>query len=162
MGSLIALLTGALDEEISIIEELLEICRTKTQLIVNSNVQELNGIIEKEHKIKLAMDKAERKRISAVAEITAFLNIDEQSTIADIISHIDGQHKADVQSRQQELKKLFAEYKQVNSLNVELIERHLGFIDYMVNTMAGSTADGAVYGVKGPGGEARKIYDYKA
>lgn len=163
MDNLINELLSILDEIEVLVRDLIKISGEKMDVLIKSDVEALSAIVEKEHSIKHKMDIAEKNRKETVASLANFLNMDSNIAIHEIIEKVQEPWKGKLIDRSKSLKKLVNEYKETSDICSDLIKSHLGFIDYMINSLSGAEEGASSYGVGGYSQQsvAQKIIDNK-
>ncbi|MBC7765431.1 MAG: flagellar protein FlgN [Hyphomonadaceae bacterium] len=150
MDQLLHKLIEILRVEKQILYNLLQLSHTKTNLLLEANVDAINNIILQEHELKFTLDTAEKKRERVVVDIATALQEDASHiTISDIIEKTDLPLNQELKTVKNEMHDQLTEYKGINEINLALIQSHLYFVDFMVNTISGRQTQAIIYGSQG-------------
>jgi flagellar biosynthesis/type III secretory pathway chaperone len=151
-------LTDAMENLIRIHDSLLELAKQKTQVLVQNDVDQLNRIVNKESVLVRQIMELDRERVEA---IDAFLaekcykpipNI----TISELAKLIfKAEDKQRLSDKQKALLERVDRLREHNTLNQQLIEQSLAFIDYTLDLIIGSPEEEAIYG--NPAGRSPSI-----
>lgn len=163
MDNPISSFVAVLDEVEDIVQELIKVSAEKTDVLVKSDIEGINRIVEKEHSLRYEIDRSEKKRKEAALLVASYLNIPKEASTNDIIENVQEPWKSELFNKTENIKKLLDEYKNASNICNELIKSHLSFVDYMVNTLTGSRDDVPPYGVDGYSQQnlGQKIIDNK-
>ncbi|MBZ2174820.1 flagellar protein FlgN [Schnuerera sp. xch1] len=130
-------LISILKEELECIKSIKKLTFQKTDTIINSHVEELEQITKREEALINKMALAEEKRI----KLLDTWGVDKNTPLSDIIDKID-EEKKDIMELGEKLSKLLADIQSRNSVNNELINENLQWLDFNINliTQAGAPA----------------------
>ena len=138
--------TDLLEQECRICEKLLEMSRSKTELIVNGSIKELDKTINTEQRNVRLLEKLESKRGSMMLAIAQQNGIDIQDvTLSYLISIAEGALKDRLEKIYDSLGQNTVEQKYLNELNSKLINNNLEFINFSLNAISGAGPAGNTY-----------------
>lgn len=140
MASLIEELISTLDLENKEYEQLLQLSKEKTQIIIEGDVGKLNEIValEQVHTDKIAA--LEGRRTEVVTDIATVLNKDvETLTVRSITELLKGQDKEQkaLAAVHDKLKLTLNDMVVINDINKQLIEESLELINFNINYING-------------------------
>lgn len=136
MASLLENLIDVLKTEDLEYKSLVELSRTKTPVIIQGNLEELEKITDEEQIIVGRIHSLEKKRVEVLSDIGNVLNKDvEHLKLANLIKMLGKSPKeqkvlAEVHDR---LRETIADMQQVNEHNRMLIEQSLELINFNMN-----------------------------
>lgn len=140
-------LVQVLHEMTEVHQQLLELAIQKKDVIIHNQVEQLNGLVNKESKLIKRIGELEEKR---VFETDRYLlgkgyRPNPAITVSDLTRIIvkAGDKQALIQAQTQ-LLEVLGKLKTANELNQELAKHSLSFIDYSLNLLVGAE-DEAVY-----------------
>lgn len=133
MASLMEKLVEVLMNEQKVYDEILELSKDKTNVIVQGNIKELEKITEKEQLLANDVQKLEKEREKITNDIGLVVKKDiSELTISNIISMLTSQPK-----EQEKLKKVHVKLREtlnemilINDRNRQLIEHSLEMIEF--------------------------------
>lgn len=129
-------------------EELLELAQVKKQILISNDVDRLNIIVNKESKFVRGIAESNQERLQHISSylISRGYNPNPKITIGDLIKVIfKAEEKQALSQAQQKLLETIQHLKQYNTLNQQLIEQSLAFIDYSVDLVLGAPEDDVIY-----------------
>ena len=155
-----------LKEEHGYYKDLVELSKSKKNIIIEGKVAELDKMVKLEQNMIFNIGQLEKKREEEVARICAALDIESaQVTISDLAKMLEPQLKEALENIENKLREVFSELKAANDINGQLLEQSLEYIDYSINLFAGSGMEtGSLYediGKKGKGQSKKNIFDTK-
>lgn len=136
MASLIENLITVLNEENSEYETLLALSMEKTEAIVSGDVNALNDYVTREQVIVERINKLEKKRTEATADVAIVLNRKPEDTTLGYLAEALSSRKAesdalkDVHDR---LKDTLDKMVRVNESNKMLLQESLEMVDFELN-----------------------------
>ena len=136
MASLLENLIDVLQTENSEYKSLVELSRTKTPVIINGNLEELERITDEEQLIVGKINSLEKKRTEILKDIGNVLNKDvEQLKLANLIRMLGKTPREQkiLAEIHDDLKKTIADMQQINQHNQMLIEQSLEIVDFNLN-----------------------------
>jgi len=116
-------LIQTLETQINIYKEYIEIEKSKTNAVVNSDIIKLDGILSSEEILYMKSQSYEKKRIN----IMKSLNL-ENKTLLEVIDFAEGKEKDRLSEILEELSFYIDELKQVNECNKKLVKSRLDII----------------------------------
>ncbi|WNR44690.1 flagellar protein FlgN [Paenibacillus roseipurpureus] len=129
-------------------EALLELAKSKTQVLINNQVDELNAVVNRENKWIRAISDANQQRIQIISSylISRGYNPNPKITVSDLIKVIfKAEEKQALREAQEKLLATIEELKSSNVINQQLIEQSLAFVDYSIDLIFGPPEDDVVY-----------------
>lgn len=141
MAGMMDQLVEILAEQTERYEELLGLAQEKRDIIINNEIEALQKINHLENLVMSQNQKLEKKRQALVADMALVLNQKEADlTLAKMIELMKGkEEQAPLEEARDRIKKVLDELKEVNSLNGELIQNALDYIEFSTNLMRSST-----------------------
>lgn len=143
MASLMENLMELLEEEAKGYEELLEISKQKTKVVVSNDVNELLKITEIEQPVVDRVNAIDKKRIATMRDIANVMNQDVESLTLPVLVQMLAQRPAE-QSRlsaaTDHLKQLVRDTARINEQNRELIGNALELVEFDLNIIRGLKA----------------------
>jgi flagellar biosynthesis/type III secretory pathway chaperone len=131
-----------LKDQFNCYTDLLNISKSKTDIIVGGKVQELEGITKVEQSIIFKLGDLEDDLQKDVEVLIKDLNINEKDiTITTIINHSSGEEKKQLEKLKDDIFKVVQELDHVNKLNSQLIKNSLEFINFSVNLYSNANSD---------------------
>ncbi|TXK80953.1 flagellar protein FlgN [Paenibacillus sp. N3.4] len=129
-------------------EALLELAKDKTPVLVSNNIDQLNIIVNRENKWVRAIADANQERIQIIGSylISRGYNPNPKITVSDLIKVIfKAEEKQALIEAQHKLLDTIETLKKTNTINQQLIEQSLAFIDYSLDLVIGAPDDDMVY-----------------
>ncbi|MCH1640514.1 MAG: flagellar protein FlgN [Paenibacillus sp.] len=148
--------------------ELLQVMGLKKQAILGRNYEEMVRILSRESKLVRAIEEQEMQLLSAAQTFLHSKGIKSQLelTVSEILRLVfDPEEKRMLDEARQKLSDRLIESKRANSLNQQLIQQSLSFIDFSLNLMIGGEDEGTTYSpptVQDKRASARSMFDTKA
>lgn len=144
MKILVEELRDVLLEELNVYEEMLELTIKKTEVITKGKINDLDNITHLENSLILRLGQLEDRRERVANNIQKQLDIKDNSTITDILSHIDDadEIKQDVENITKKLSQVLNSLKEKNDLNSLLIKDTLEYIDLNINLLTNASDQG--------------------
>lgn len=144
----IATLLEMLEQLIELHQVLLVLAKEKTPVLVNNQVDELNSIVHKEHKLIKQVEELDRRRVQLTGEylISRGYNPDPRVRVSDLIKIVfKAEEKKALSDVQKRLFDSITELQKQNELNQKLIEQSLVFIDYTLDLFVKTPEQDAFY-----------------
>lgn len=138
MASLMQELIATLRQEQEAYQELLPIVETKTQAIIDNDLQKVQSITELEQSAIGKISGLERKRAEIMQNISVVLNKkNSELTLPKLIRMLDRQPQEQeaLEIIHKELTRLLKRLSEVNGHNRNLIEQSLEMISYNMNLL---------------------------
>lgn len=156
-----------LEQQTELYEQLLNTAKEKTPVLIHNEVEQLNGLVQRERKLIAQAEKLEQARILHTHRFFSSLGyISRMNTLRELIRAVNHpEEKQLLLNKQQELQELLGELKRNNDLNQQLIQQSLAFINYSIDLVVDDPAEDVVYQhpQKGPAGGGRNgIFDTRA
>lgn len=138
MAGMLDQLITVLEAELSNYEQLLQLSTTKTEAIVNDNINIVKDITNKENLLVGKNQTLEKKRQTLISDIATVLNRDKDTlTLTNLITILSNNPKE--QSRlkviRDRLENIINKLKSSNNQNGELINQALEFINFNINAV---------------------------
>ncbi|MGI6668045.1 MAG: flagellar protein FlgN [Acetivibrionales bacterium] len=150
--SLTEKLLEVLKKESAIYEGILNLSKEKTDAIVAGEISELERITKLEQSIILKLAKLEREREGIVENLAAGLDMEAADiTLTDIINAMPEAEAKKLKDYQDLFARLLEDLREANMLNSKLIQNSLDYIDFSINILAGTGAEGNYSSLGGTG-----------
>lgn len=135
MATLIDELTGILDEQIKLYEDVLAIGKEKKNVIIKNDMETLAKMNTVESSIVNRINRLEKQRLITIKDMCDVLSIKPEDftlkQLADTLTvEEDKQKILDIRDK---LNQIMAELATVNSINTALIESSLEYIEFSLN-----------------------------
>lgn len=157
-------LINVLEQENRVYDSILKISKSKTNIIVEGKVTELENMVKLEQSLVLQMGRLEDMREKLTGKIAVLLNIKpSEITITELMKHIKSDQAQKLKACQDTLGKAINELKNANDLNSKLIKNSLDFINFSINLVASVDAGSNNYGNTGHVNDTKKktFFDMK-
>ncbi len=157
-------LVETLEQEMKVYEDMLALSKSKTDLVIQGKVAELEKLVKLEQTLLLKISKLEKKREESLAEIAAALGINSSEVnISSLIGALGEDGAGKLKSCQERMLKVLNELKEINGLNSKLIQNSLDYIDFSLNLLAGVDSGLENYGKTGKTEDSKKrsLFDVK-
>jgi flagellar biosynthesis/type III secretory pathway chaperone len=157
-------LITVLDQENRVFDSILKISKSKTNIIVEGKVSELENVVKLEQSLVLQMGRLEDMREKLVEKLAVHLRIKPSDiTISELMKYIESEQAQKLKSFQDALCTTVNELKNSNELNAKLIKNSLVYIDFSINLFASVHTEGNNYGSTGTVGDTKKrtFFDVK-
>lgn len=145
--------------------QLVELAEQKRLMLIQNDVEQLNGIVNRESKIVRHISTLEQQRVEILGQylIKRGFRPDPRITISDLVKILfKAEEKEALMEAQQTLIRTMSELKEKNKLNQLLIQQSLTFVNYSLDLMTGGPEDDALYrhpGQQGTGYNRPGLYD---
>ncbi|HBU12469.1 MAG TPA: hypothetical protein DEB31_07000 [Clostridiales bacterium] len=144
VGSII----GLLKQIDGVYREIYALSEKKQEHIIANDAEAVNEIVKEEWKLLAKAGELEDKRISLVQEFLG-KGKDSSSSLQDLMAAAPPDKRQELEFVSKDLKNLLEKQKQINEENRSLIELHLEYMDYMVNTVLKEPQVSDIYGNSG-------------
>ncbi|MEK8131734.1 flagellar protein FlgN [Paenibacillus filicis] len=127
---------------------LLDLAERKKQVLIQNQVNELTGIVNKEAKLIRQIGETDQQRAEAVQQfmIEKGFKPNPRVTVSDLTKIIfDIEDKKQLLEAQKSLLSTIRRLREINTINQDLIKHSLAFIDYSLDLIVGPSEDEAVY-----------------
>jgi len=156
-----------LEQQTGLYEQLLNTAKEKTPVLIHNEVEQLNGLVQRERKLIAEAEKLEQARILHTHRYFSSLGyISRMNTLRELIRAVNQpEEKQQLLNKQQELQAVLGELKRNNDLNQQLIQQSLAFINYSIDLVVDDPTEDLVYQhpQKGQAGNSRNgIFDTRA
>ncbi|HQA58846.1 MAG TPA: flagellar protein FlgN [Acetivibrio sp.] len=143
-------LIDILEKELKIYEDILEISKNKTDIIVKGKVKELENITELEQSFIAQIGKLEAAREDLVDKICSDIGKDSSKniTVTELMGYIEASQAERLNSYKENMVSLLKEIKDKNDLNAKLIKSSIDYIDFSINIMSNVSVEGNNYSGK--------------
>ncbi|HPD00752.1 MAG TPA: flagellar protein FlgN [Acetivibrio sp.] len=151
-------LIDVIEKELKIYEDLLEISKNKTDIIVKGKVKELESITELEQSLIVQIGKLESVREGLVDKICSDIGKDSSTnmTITELIGYAEAPQAERLNSCKEKMTSALNEIKDINDINAKLIKSSIDFIDFSINIMSNINSDGNNYSDNGQVNDSEK------
>lgn len=118
-------------------KSLLDLATKKTDIIVESNMEELDALIKKEQAHVAAIEQLERQRQQLVTDYLAAKGSASSltPTVAELIEAADAPNKAKIQTIREELLTIIDALKAKNELNQKMVYQSLQMVNMTLDMM---------------------------
>ncbi len=154
-----------LEKEYHLYGTLLELSKKKMRIIADSDIAELEKMVEMEEQFIFELKSLEDKREDLVSDFARRYGISSKDvTVSYLILQAKGEIKAKLEQLQDGLYGIIEEQKQINQLNERLIKNNLDFINFSIGLITGRNQAGSIYSKTGETGvrQGRSLIDKKA
>jgi len=136
-----------LAEEYGYYSDLVELSKSKKDIIIAGKVAELDKMVKLEQDMIFSIGQLERKREDVISMLCKALDMNsERMTVHELAKVLKPELKNKLEDIQSKLQKALSELKAANDINGQLIEQSLEYIDYSINLIAGSGMEtGSLY-----------------
>ncbi|MFD0696234.1 flagellar protein FlgN [Paenibacillus sp. GCM10027628] len=127
---------------------LLELGERKKQAIIQNKVDILNQIVNKENKYLVLVTELEQMRLQETGSylIARGYHPNPQITVSQLVKLIfKAEDKMSLQDAQENLSKTLLKLRELNTLNKQLIEDSLNYIDFSLDLFLGRFDDEPIY-----------------
>jgi len=143
-------LMDVLLQESKIYEDILEISKKKTDVIVKGKVSELESITNLEQSLIVKIGKLEETRENIVTEIAGIAGMDpSEMTISELEKHVDEKQAEKLREYKKHMTSIIEEIKNINEVNSRLITNSIDFIDFSINILTSANLGGNNYSKEG-------------
>lgn len=151
-----------LEQEANIYNDILELSKSKTRIIIDGKVNELENIVKLEQSLIIHMGKLEEMRERLIGEISGLLG-EPEITLSGLLKHVDGVQGDKFKKLQANIMNIVNDLKNTNEVNSKLIKNSLEYIDFSINLFANLSTNNNNYGKKGETSEYKKrsFFDVK-
>lgn len=141
MESLINELKSVLKKELNIYNMLFDLTNNKKDIIISAQIKELDKITQVEQNLILKLGKLENQRQDIIEKLGNDLNIKENITVTNVLSHINKSDSKEIETLKGDLLKIIDNIKVKNDLNNMLIKDSLDYISFNLNMLTDSSQD---------------------
>ncbi len=126
-------------EILKLYQELLGLCHQKREVLVQSNMKELEKIVRQEEMLVLQVGKFEAISKGVIKELSVIYGLTGMKpTLSQIIQLADPDMQLTFQNTGQELRSVILKIAAVNEVNKKLVEQGLLIVNYSLNLLAQS------------------------
>lgn len=161
---LINSLIDVLNKETALYEGILKLSKSKTDVIVEGKVSELESITRLEQSMILQLGKLEEGREELVDKLAVQLNVKASDiTLASLEKLFSKEQAEKFKNCHNTLPKLVNDLSDANVLNSKLIRSSLDYIDFSINILTNAGSTGNNYGISGQSSALKKrsFFDMK-
>lgn len=141
-------LKNTLIKENELYTGVLKLAEEKTKVIVANDMKKLENITKREQQYIMSMGTFEKLRRSILTNIAEELNIEEITSVSELILFIDEAVGSEIDSLRNDLLKTIDDLKTVNEGNEKLINQSLQYINFNLEILTHSPEDGNKYSNK--------------
>lgn len=150
-------LMDVLDQEAKIYDDILEISKNKTDIIIKGKVSELENITKLEQSLILRMGKLETLRETLVTEISSIIGINPSNmTVSELAKHLDINQAKRLNGYKEHMTSIIKEIREANEINTKLIKNSIDYIDFSINILSSTKSEGNNYSRVGQVNESKK------
>lgn len=135
----------ALNKEISLYRDYLEIATKKKDVIIKGHVKELESLTGIEQNMIVNMGKIDNMRTSIIGNLLMELKIESVENLSELAGYLPESYQAELLQLKGQLEEVLQEIKNINELNGSLIKQSLDYIDFNMNLMMSLENHGTTY-----------------
>ncbi|MGG3449212.1 flagellar protein FlgN [Domibacillus aminovorans] len=145
------MLVDTLEKQLALHKSLLQLAQLKTDAVKKGDMDELNRIVREEQKHVGAITILEKRRAS-----------ESDETVSELLPSLPQEEQVRAEAVRDELIDVLSQLKEVNELNVQLVEQSLQFVHLQLDLLA--PADSGTYAADGDneGPASGPLFDSKA
>ncbi|MDK2903478.1 MAG: hypothetical protein PWQ93_1397 [Clostridiales bacterium] len=129
-------LVSILQGETEIYDQMLELCREETKVLVAGNVKRLDEIVKIQTDLIKQVGIYEMQRVECVNCIADELHLEsDKITVSTLAERLDDHESLELKSIQEHLSAVLAEFRDLNEMNSQLIKNSIDFIDYTLGLL---------------------------
>lgn len=133
-------LTMVFAKMLAIYQELLALSKQKCDILVQSNVKELELLMEKEETLFFEVTKLDRTSKEISKELALPYGVtEEEAVLSKVLQLAEQEGVCELKNVRQELREVLLDIKEVNALNQKLVEQGLTIVNYSLNVLAQSS-----------------------
>ena len=154
----------ALKQEQKLYEALLDLAETKSRLVIQNNVQELEKLTEKERQFIREMSRFEQIRQSLMTHFAQEKELEEApQNLSGLLLFLEENDRLELQELQEQLGALLMQVGEKNQLNQKLIQQGLDFIRLNMELFTRPESTTSPYGRKADEDKKQKkqLFDAK-
>lgn len=158
-------LIKVLDYENRLYSQLFSLAESKSEIIINGEIDSLQATILDEQRLTADLNKLTEAREHIVEQIGKKTGKAVKDVIvSDIISELPEEHAKKLSAVKDKLKDTIDKLRARNALNRKLLKNALDYVDFSLTLLTESIPQTAQYGRKGyePGNKGRVILDIKS
>lgn len=144
-------LDTAMDGQLRILNDLLEMERKKTEVLLVGKPTDLEVLIKGEQLLTWQLARSEEQRQSVQEELAGALGLTtDQVTLNRVIAAAPPDHRDRLEHLASDYHEVCAALDSQNARNSELIKGALAYFDFAAQVLRGSSTPGTVYSASGP------------
>lgn len=128
-------LLNILDEELNLYKTILELSNTKTTLLKENKVKELESTTKEEESLVAKVIEKEKLRMQEVKDICKKYGRPEKSIKIEELCEFIDDSKEELMKYKNEIVEILEELKKVNQINSVLINSSLDYVNFAVNML---------------------------
>ncbi|SDJ91063.1 flagellar protein FlgN [Natronincola ferrireducens] len=144
-------LKEALQQELNMYQQVLEMAKEKTQIIKQGRLKELEENTSKEQQYIRTMGTFEKIRRSIFTNISQELEIQEPSSVSELLLHLEEEEASHIDDIRNQLLEVIHRLEEINKLNEKLIYQSLEYVNFNIELMTTSHETSSHYGEKEAG-----------
>lgn len=159
---------AALAEQLQVLNDMLDLERKKTEVLLSGNPAELDTLVKGEHVLIWQLGRLEERRFGLQQELAASLGLKPQElTLSTAASLAPARWRARLVELGDRYGAVCADLTTRNEQNRELLKGALVYCDFALNMLHGQAATGTVYSAPGakepaPAPRSARILDNRA
>lgn len=143
-------LIKVLDYENKLYRKLLSIAESKTDIIINGELESLQNLIGKEQKLTDELGRLNNVREQIIEQIAAGAGKNpKELTLSELEQLFPGERAEKLSSLKEKLKDIIGKLNVKNDLNQKLIQNALDYVEFSLNLITQPVPQTAQYGRKG-------------
>lgn len=145
------MLVNTLEKQLALHKSLLQLAQLKTDAVKKGDIDELNRIVREEQKHVGAITILEKRRVS-----------ESDETVSEWLPSLPEEERFRAEAVRDELMDVLIQLKEVNELNIQLVEQSLQFVHVQLDLL--SPPDSGTYAADGDneGPVSGPLFDSKA
>ena len=158
-------LIKVLDYENRLYGQLFTIAESKTDRIINNEIEDLQAAVGKEQRLFSELNKLRDAREQIIGQISFKIGkASSEVTVSDIIKELPENQAKRLSDVRDKLKATVDKLKVKNDLNQKLLQNALDYVDFSLNLLTEPAPQTPQYGRKGyeEGRKARVVFDIKS
>lgn len=133
-------LTAVFREMLTLYQEILGLSYQKREVLVQSNVTELEKIMKQEETLLFQVTKLDKISKGTIMEIAGIYGLtDKESTLSQISQAADQDIMCSFKNMEQEIHDVVLKISEVTAVNKKLVEQGLLIVNYSLNLLAQSS-----------------------
>lgn len=146
-----------LDKEAQVYDEILQLSKDKTTIVIEGKIAELEEITKAEQSLIVKIGELESLRENCVEEIADQLNIKpSELTVSELTKQLNDESAKKLVECKNKIEDILKKLKEVNNLNSKLIRNSIDYIDFSLNILSAASDTNNNYSNNGEVGEGKK------
>lgn len=162
-------LIDTLNEMVTAHQGLLQLAKKKKETLISGSIHELASIVQEESESIAKITELDRRRNECVDDFLKHKGIvPEPMALSDMMKLVeDEETKESLEETGYRLREVVSELKELNTLNQQLLEQSLSYVNFSLDMLTESPDQDMTYSDQKPGGgkgagSSRRFFDTKA